>query len=99
MLYRYSAPSLCKRCIGQNPYIFVVDDALGADGTRVNFWWSTVAANVSGNCNEEEYDRRRVITPRDKMCTVQHQPYIPQGTEVISRVRCAWPPGSEQKER
>ena len=25
---------------------------MGADGTRVKFWWSRVALNVSGECNE-----------------------------------------------
>ena len=35
---------------------FVVGHALGAGGTRVNFWWSGVALNVSSECNEEEYD-------------------------------------------
>ena len=33
------------------------------------------------------------------MCTVQHQPYIPWGTEAIPRVHCYRPQGSEQKER
>ena len=32
-------------------------------GHVVNFWWSRVALNVSGECNEEEYDCRDVIPP------------------------------------
>ena len=34
-----------------------------------------------------------------KMCTVQHQPYIPRGTEAILRVCCSRPQGSDQRER
>ena len=40
---------------------FVVGNALGADGTCVNFWYFRVAPNVSGECNEEEYDCQRGI--------------------------------------
>ena len=44
-------------------FLLLVMHALGADGTCVNFWWSRVALNVSSECNEEEYDCRRVIPP------------------------------------
>ena len=30
---------------------------------HVNFWWSRVVLNVSGECNEEEYDGRHVVPP------------------------------------
>ena len=46
---------------------------------RVNYWWSRVALNVSGECYEEEYDCRRVIPLSEKMCIIQHQSYIPRG--------------------
>ena len=42
---------------------FVIGNALGADGTRVNFWWSRVGLNDSCECDEEEHDCRRVIPP------------------------------------
>ena len=35
---------------------FVAGNALRAYGTRVNFGWSRIALNLSGKCNEEEYD-------------------------------------------
>ena len=38
-------------------------------------------------------------SPSEKMCTVQHQSYIPRGTEAIPRVCCSRLQGSEQKER
>ena len=37
--------------------------------------------------------------PNEKMCIVQHQPYISRGTEAIPTVRCSRPQGSEQKEK
>ena len=52
-----------QSCIGQSPCIFVVGNALGADETCVNFWWSSVIFDVSGECNEEEYDCRCIIPP------------------------------------
>ena len=42
---------------------FVVGDAMGADGTQVNFGGSRVTLNVSCKCNEEEYECWHVIQP------------------------------------
>ena len=62
-------------------YFFIVGNALGADGTLVNFWWSRDALNLSSECNEK-YDCQHVIPPSEKMFIVHHQPYIPRGTEA-----------------
>ena len=39
-------------------------------------------------------DCRQVKPPSEKMCTVQHQPYIPQGTEAIPN--CTFPRAPKQ---